>query len=108
MKIKISKRELISQLKNIFQIILGTAVLAFGAAIFLIPFDLVTGGISGLGIVLQRVIPLDLSIDFYLTVLTWGLFVLGFAFLGKNFAIKTFISTLFYPILFTFFYNLVE
>ena len=108
MKIKISKRELISQLKNIFEIILGTAVLAFGAAIFLIPFDLVTGGISGLGIVLQRVIPLDLSIDFYLTVLTWGLFVLGFVFLGKNFAIKTFISTLFYPILFTFFYNLVE
>ena len=108
MKLKISKRDFMNYAKNFLLVIFGTAVLAFGAAIFLIPFDLVTGGISGLGIVLQRIIPLNLSIDFYLTALTWGLFILGFIFLGKNFALKTLVSTIFYPVLFSFFYNLVE
>lgn len=49
-----------------------------------------------------------MSIDFYLTVLTWGLFALGLIFLGKNFALKTLVSTIFYPVLFSIFYNLVE
>lgn len=54
MKLKISKRDFINYAKNILLVIFGTAVLAFGAAIFLIPFDLVTGGISGLGIVCRE------------------------------------------------------
>jgi uncharacterized membrane-anchored protein YitT (DUF2179 family) len=108
MKQKLRVQEIIASLKSVFLTIVGTAVLAFGAAIFLIPFDLVTGGISGLSIVLQEIIPIDLDIDFYVTALTWGLFILGAIFLGKGFAFKTFISTAFYPVLFSFFYNLVE
>lgn len=108
MKLQLTKHDIINYTKSIILIIFGTAVLAFGAAIFLVPFDLVTGGVSGLAIVLQKIIPIDFSIDFYLTVLTWGLFILGFFFLGKSFALKTLISTIFYPILFTLFYNLVE
>ncbi len=108
MQLKLSKHDIITQLKNFLVIIFGTAVLAFGAAIFLIPFDLVTGGVSGLAIVLQKVIPIELSIDFYLAILTWGLFILGLIFLGKSFAIKTLLSTVFYPVLFSFFYSLVE
>ena len=80
MQLKLSKHDIITQLKNFLVIIFGTAVLAFGAAIFLIPFDLVTGGVSGLAIVLQKVIPIELSIDFYLAILTWGLFILGLIF----------------------------
>lgn len=108
MKISLSKHEIILILKNVLLILLGTAILAFGAAIFLVPFDLVTGGISGLGIVLQRVLPFDLSIDFYLTVLTWGLFALGLFFLGRDFALKTLLSTIFYPVFFSLFYDLVQ
>lgn len=108
MKLQLTKHDIINYTKSIILIIFGTAVLAFGAAIFLVPFDLVTGGVSGLAIVLQKVIPFDLSIDFYLTILTWGLFILGLIFLGNDFALKTLISTIFYPLLFTLFYNLVE
>ena len=108
MRRKLTTYDIMTTLKNILLTIMGTAVLAFGAAIFLIPFDLVTGGISGLSIVLQEVIPIYLDIDFYVTALTWGLFVLGAIFLGKSFAFKTFISTVFYPVLFSFFYSLVE
>ena len=108
MKYNLSKNDVIGYVQSILMIILGTAVLAFGAAIFLIPFDLVTGGISGLAIVVERVLPFDLSIDFYLTLFTWGLFFMGLVFLGKSFALKTLVSTVFYPILFSLFYNLVE
>ena len=108
MQLKISKNEVWNYIKNIFMIILGTAVLSFGTAIFLVPFDLVTGGVSGLGIVLKEMLPFNLSIDFYLTLLTWVLFFLGLIFLGRGFALKTLLSTIFYPILFSLFYNLVE
>ena len=88
-------------LKNIFLVILGTAILAFGTGIFLIPFDLVTGGISGIAIILDKLLPINNflipSIDIYVTILTWGLFILGLFILGKNFAIKTLISTIVYP-----------
>ncbi len=108
MSIKLSKRDVITYIKNIFLILFGTAVLAFGTAVFIVPFDLVTGGVSGLAIVIEKAVPFDLSIDFYITSLTWVLFFLGLVFLGNEFAIKTLLSTVFYPAFFTVFYNLVE
>ena len=108
MNIKISKRDMLTYMKNIIIMIIGTAILAFGTAIFIVPFDLVTGGVSGMAIVLEKLIPFDLSVDFYITLITWVLFFLGLFFLGKGFAIKTLLSTVFYPWLFTVFYNLVE
>lgn len=108
MKFNLTKQDVLHHSKNIFLIIFGTAILAFGTAVFIVPFDLVTGGISGLAIVLNKVIPLALSMDFYITFLTWFLFVLGLIFLGKGFAIKTLLSTIFYPVFFSFFYDLVN
>ena len=111
MKVVLTKENILTYIKNFVLIVLGTGVLAFGTAIFLVPFDLVTGGVSGLAIVLNNafsnIFP-DASVDFYITVLTWVLFFLGLIFLGKNFAFKTLLSTIFYPILFTLSYNLVE
>lgn len=108
MRIKLSKHDIFDYTKNILMILLGTAVLAFGTAIFLVPFNLITGGISGIGIVLVEILPFDLPIDFYITLLTWVLFFLGLIFLGGHFALKTLISTIFYPVFFTVFYVLVE
>ncbi len=88
-------------IKNIFLVVLGTAILAFGTGIFLIPFDLVTGGISGVAIILNEILPINnfpiSSIDFYVAILTWGLFILGLFILGKSFAVKTLISAIVYP-----------
>lgn len=108
MLIEHNKQGIWTQIKSVLLVIWGTAVLAFGTAIFIVPFDLVTGGVSGLAIVLQKLIPIDITVDFYITGITWLLFFLGLIFLGKNFAIKTLISTIFYPILFSFFFNFVE
>ena len=94
---------LVTTLKNTLLIVAGTTVLAFGTAIFIIPFDLVTGGVSGIGIILHRIFS---SVSFlsgvstaaYASVVNLLLFFLGFIFLGKSFALKTLVSTAVYPL----------
>ncbi len=97
-KISISKRDVAFYLKNTFLVVLGSVLLAVGFGVFLMPFDLVTGGVGGLSIVLNEIIPLDfMTVDIYVTVLTWGFFLLGLILLGKDFALKTLISSIVYP-----------
>lgn len=105
---KINRKQLVNTIKNFLIVILGTAILAFGTAVFIIPFDLITGGVSGIAIILKNLIPLDISIDLYISVLTWSLFILGLIFLGTQFATKTLVSSLFYPVFFSLFYKLVD
>ena len=88
MKIKLTKKDIIQYANNIFLIIFGTALLAFGTAVFIVPFDLVTGGVSGIAIVVEKVLPFNISIDAYIAIFTWVLFFMGLIFLGKNFAAK--------------------
>ena len=83
-------------IKNIGLTVLGTIILALGTAVFIIPFDLVCGGMSGLAIVINHIFP-SLPIDLIITVLTWSLFLLGLLVLGKNFALQTLISAIVYP-----------
>ncbi len=96
---KYGKAQILSTLKNVFLTVLGTLVLAFGTAIFILPFELVCGGVSGIAIILSEIIPFEfVTIDLIITVLTWLLFFIGLVVLGKSFAAKTLISTVIYPI----------
>ncbi|MBE6532874.1 MAG: YitT family protein [Ruminococcaceae bacterium] len=107
-KIKWTRAEILLQLKNILLIILGTLVLAFGCAVFVVPFNLVTGGVTGLSIVIDHIIGDFIPIDFTIAALTWIMFFLGLIFLGKDFAIKTLVSAIVYPPAISFFMWLVE
>lgn len=110
MKKKFTKQDLKSTAKNILLVIVGTIILSIGTSIFLLPFDLVTGGVAGYSIVISntiqmlpadilKLIPVDLiTTETIITVLTWVMFFLGLIFLGRNFAMKTLISTIVYPI----------
>ena len=99
MKINFTKSEILTTLKNILLVIAGTLILSFGAAVFIIPFDLVTGGISGIAIILNKIIPIEfLTVDVIITIATWLLFFVGLIVLGKSFALKTLISTIIYPL----------
>ena len=96
------KKEWIVLVNNGFFILLGTFILAFGIAMFIFPFDLVTGGVSGLGIILAKTFE-DVELlskigpDHYSSIVNWILFALGFLLLGKDFAMKTLVSTAIYP-----------
>ena len=97
-KLRLNKAQLTVQAKNIFLVLLGTVVLAFGVGVFIVPFNLVSGGMPSMAIILNELIPIEfLTVDVYMTVLTWALFFIGLFALGKNFAMKTLISTIFYP-----------
>ena len=112
MCIKLTKIDVWMYIKHFLFVIVGTGILAFGTAVFLVPYELVTGGVSGIAIVLEafceKVFAMSFGEDFYITLLTWGLFALGWIFLGKNFAAKTLISTIFYPIMYVWCSYLVD
>ncbi len=98
-----NKTDITKWVKNTLLIILGTFILAFGTAMFIIPFELVTGGVSGMGIIVNRIfddigIFPNLSTEFYASAINWFLFFVGLFFLGKSFAAKTLVSTIVYPI----------
>jgi len=99
MKIKLTKTDILKTAKNVGLIVVGTLILALGTSLFMLPYDLVTGGISGYAIVLSRIIPPEiLHVETIITILTWVTFFLGLIFLGKAFAMKTLVSTIVYPI----------
>ncbi|MBQ4091669.1 MAG: YitT family protein [Clostridia bacterium] len=104
MKIRFNKSDFLRTLKNVSLVVLGTLILAFGTSVFLLPFDLVTGGVSGYSIVIKNWLPFEfITKEMIIAVLTWTLFFIGFIVLGKDFAAKSLISTIFYPIFTAFF-----
>lgn len=95
---KLSKKDAWLLIKNISLTVLGTLVLAFGTAIFILPMNIVCGGVSGLAIVIDILLPFEsVTVDAVIFVLTWVLFFAGLLFLGRSFALKTLLSSLIYP-----------
>ena len=98
LNLKLTKNEILLHAKNLFFVVLGTIILAFGCAVFMIPFNLVTGGVTGLSIVIEAIAGDFVDIDVLIAIITWGLFFLGLIVLGWDFSIKTLASTIVYPI----------
>ncbi len=104
MKKKIGKYDGFVKAKNIILVIVGTLILSFGTSLFLMEFDLVAGGISGIAIVLDHIISeyipslRFITINMLVAAVTWILFFIGLAVLGKSFALKTLLSTVIYPL----------
>lgn len=76
-------------------VIIGSIILAFATSFFLVPANIVSGGVSSLGLIIGKLTNLD--INMLITIFQWGLFVLGYFLLGAEFTIKTLISTVIYP-----------
>ena len=58
MKITLPKNnaEWLLLVKNTALVLFGTFTLAFGISMFIFPFDLVTGGVSGIGIIISKAV----------------------------------------------------
>ncbi len=87
--------------KDIVWVVAGNAVLALAVSMFILPYDILSGGVAGIAVALQPLIPLPVTLMVNLLVI--GLFILGACFLGKEFAMKTILSSLIYPVFLTFF-----
>ncbi len=82
-------------LKNYFLVFLGTLILAFGAVVFLAKLEIVSGGISGIAIIIQHFVSFEIY-DYAVAGLMLLFWILGLIFLGKSFAIRTLFSTIVY------------
>lgn len=78
-------------------IALGTALTAGAFGLIVLPQRMAAGGITGLSVLLSRVLPLPVAAIVF--VLNAGLFLLGWACAGREFAFKTLLVSLLFPVL---------
>lgn len=82
-------------------IILGNILLAIGIGLFILPFDIDSGGLSGISVILKDYFDPAILI----LILNWILFFVGLIVLKKEFALKTLLSTIVYPIVLNLLYH---
>lgn len=87
---------MLKKAKNILCIILGCFALALGVGSFILPYNILSGGVAGIAVLLKPFIAIDE--DTIVIVLNILLFAIGTIFLGKEFAINTVVATAAYPI----------
>lgn len=80
----------------------GNALLAFLVAAFIIPHDIIAGGVTGIGIVLHKLVP-GMDVSLFILILNVLLLILGLVVLGKKFFLTTVASSFLYPALLGFF-----
>lgn len=81
---KLSKLEI---LKRFIFITIGSILMGVALEKFLVPFEIIDGGIAGISIMLSSLTPVPLSV--YLFVVNLPFLILGYKQLGKTFAIST-------------------
>lgn len=84
-------------MKKIIMIILGNILLAFAFSSLILEHEIIAGGVSGLSNVVHYYVGFSISIC--VMIINISLFIVGLLFLGKNFAMKTLISTFLFPCL---------
>ncbi|MDF2615077.1 MAG: hypothetical protein K0S71_2863 [Clostridia bacterium] len=88
-------KKYLSIIKNIFLIIAGNTIYALAVTMFILPNGLITGGTTGLALLLYHQIGLPITL--FVSVFNIAMFVLGAFFLGRAFILTTLISTFYYP-----------
>lgn len=102
-----NKKKLWHDVRNVILILLGSAVLAFGGAVFLTPFEIVSGGAVTVGIIVSHFVGDSVLVsDIVVAAVQILFFVIGFIFLGKKFAARTLLATIAYPVFYSLFYRL--
>lgn len=84
---KITRENIWHILKDYFMISLGTLIYAFGFAAFILPHDVVIGGVAGLSTLIYYVTGLPIAIGSY--ALNLILLAIAYKILGKNFVLGT-------------------
>ncbi|MBS5949741.1 MAG: YitT family protein [Clostridium sp.] len=94
-------------LKDYLFIFVGVFLVALSLEYFFIPNNIAAGGLTGLAIVINHYIPV-ISTGPLVFIMDLFLFVIGFIFLGKNFGVKTIVSSFSLAGMMTFIENFLE
>lgn len=90
-------RKIKKRILSILIILLGNTGLAVSVQLFVVPNELITGGVAGLGLFFQNIFP-AMPLSVFTFVFNMLMFLLGLVVLGKTFALTTLLSSVYYPI----------
>jgi uncharacterized membrane-anchored protein YitT (DUF2179 family) len=89
--------QIFDEVRDYAFIIIGSIIQALSVVMFLAPADLAPGGVSGLALIFNRVIPLPISIGLWILILNLPLLALGVRYLGGwRFLIRTIVTVVLY------------
>lgn len=89
------------RVQEIIFLLIGNTLISFSVANFILPYHLVTGGMASIAIILNKLF--GFNEQFVINVILITMFILGYFVLGKKFALKTALSTFYYPVILDFF-----
>lgn len=82
-------------LKTLLALLAGNLLLAFSVSAFVLPYDILSGGVAGIAVLVKPFT--TISEQTIIIALVVSLFLVGWVFLGKKFAITTIMSSVLYP-----------
>lgn len=106
---KIEKIKMSEKIKNIILILLGSALVTLSNSIFIVPFNLVKGGMTSVAMMVSNLLyPLTNAntTDIVLWIINIGLWFLALFFIGKKFAMSTLVGTISYSVFMSLFLRL--
>ncbi|MBU8851240.1 hypothetical protein C2I27_10430 [Priestia megaterium] len=90
--------------KRMLFILVGALLMAVGLEFFLVPNEVIDGGIVGISIILSHLT--DIQIGFYIFVLNLPFFFIGYKQIGKTFALSTLLGVIILSIATSIFHDL--
>ena len=89
------QKSLLKKLLPVLVVVVGNMLYALSVKVFLLPTGLITGGTTGLAMIVERLTGLPVSI--FVLVFNVLMLLLGWWLLGRAFALTTVVSSLLYP-----------
>ncbi|MBQ5782529.1 MAG: YitT family protein [Oscillospiraceae bacterium] len=82
-------------IRSYLLVALGSSLTACAFGIFVLPMGFAAGGVTGFAVLLQKIVPIPVSTLVLIVNLT--LFLLGWIFVGRDFVLKTLMTSLIFP-----------
>ncbi|MBO4856022.1 MAG: YitT family protein [Bacilli bacterium] len=96
-----TKKEWKIAIFKVLIVIFGTFLVAFGNIAFLVPLDINAGGLNGVAIIARYFVAENTKVLLYNIIVDASavlLWVIGLIFIGKEFALKTLVATIAFPL----------
>ena len=96
-----TKKEWTKAILKALVVVLGTFVVAFGNVAFLVPLDINAGGLNGVAIIAKYFVAENAKVLVYNIIVdaaSVALWLIGLIFIGKEFALKTLVATIAFPL----------
>ena len=91
------KNKTLYRLYDLLMLTIGVAIVSASLFFFMIPSNLAIGSITGLAVILNKFIPLPISV--LTMIMNVVLLIIGFLFIGKDFGAKTVYASVLVPVM---------